>query len=102
MKITKSARIKPFPYNVKYCDITFFKKYELESYRFDTIRTGKKAGDPTVTNVKAFRFNPEGSIEFKLNIDDDCSDLNSVQKQRKKTSTISSLIIYEPLNSSDL
>jgi len=25
MKITKSARIKPFPYNVKYCDITVFK-----------------------------------------------------------------------------
>lgn len=57
MKITKSARIKPYPYNVKYCDVTFFKKYELESYRFDTIRPGKEPGDPTVTNIKALRYN---------------------------------------------
>lgn len=71
MKVTKSARIKPCPYNVKYCDVTFFKKYELESYRFDTIRPGKKPGDPTVTNIKALHYNCDWSIEFKLNFDDD-------------------------------
>lgn len=76
--------------------MTFFKKYELKSYRCDTIRPGKKAGDPTVTYVKALRYNSEGSIEFKLNFDDEYSDLNSVQKQRKKTGTISSPIVYEP------
>jgi len=37
MRITKSARTKPF------------------SYRFDTIRPGKKAGDPTVTNINPLR-----------------------------------------------
>lgn len=102
MRITKSARTKPFPYNVKYCDVNFFKKYELDSYRFDTIRPGKKAGDPTVANIKALRYNCDGSIEFKLNFDDDYLDLNSVQKQRKKTSKTLFPTIYGPLHTSDL
>jgi len=39
-KITKIARIKPFPYNVKECDFNFFLNYQTKNNKFDSIRPG--------------------------------------------------------------
>jgi len=52
-KITQSARKKPFPYNVKWCDTSFFKQCQIDLNRYDSLRPGKSAGDPTVTNIKS-------------------------------------------------
>lgn len=102
IKITKTARSKPFPYEIKDCDISFFFNYQNNVNRYDSIRPGKATGDPTVTQIKALRYNCNGTIEYKLNFDDEYySDLAIAQKKRK-TVEIHSPIIYEQFHKSPL
>lgn len=65
--MSKNARTKPFPYEVRYCDLSFFKKYEIDSFKYESIQPGKMYGDPTVTNIKALRYKCDGTIDFKIN-----------------------------------
>lgn len=102
IKITKTARSKPFPYEIKDCDISFFLNYQKNVNRYDSIRPGKATGDATVTQIKALRYNCNGTIEYKLNFDDEYySDLAIAQKKRK-TVEIHSPIIYEQFHKSPL
>lgn len=101
IKITKSARSKPFPYEIKDCDIYSFLNYQKNLNRYDNIRAGKTTGEATVTQIKALRYISNGTIEYKLNFDDDYCDLAIAQKIRKAVE-IHSPIIYEQLHESPL
>lgn len=70
----KEARKQPFPYRSRYLDFSFFTDYsKKENMTYDSIRPGKRAGDPKVQDLRALKYNPNGTIEFKVNFDDDYS-----------------------------
>lgn len=74
--ITKNARIKPFPYDAEYLEHGFFKNYDNQDLlRYRSIRPGRKAGDPTVTNIRELSYTLDGKIKFKLDFSDDLLDL---------------------------
>lgn len=71
VKICEKARPKS-PYIVKYLEHDFFKDYtKKETLRYISIRPGMKKGDPVVTDVKNYRYTPEGKMFFKLSYEDD-------------------------------
>lgn len=61
----KTARQQPRPYEVQYLYHDYFKKFSEINF-VSSIRPGKKVGDPTVQNIRALKYNPNGSIEYKL------------------------------------
>lgn len=79
---SKEARTKPFPYEVVKLGFDFFKDYSHNSVlRYTTIRPGRKPNEPTVTDLRALRYNLEGSIDYKLTFDDEWKPLPSRQKK---------------------
>jgi len=54
-------------------DWTFFKSFQLSMV--NSIRPGSGRGAPTVQSVRAFRYNSSGTIDYKLLVDDDFSNL---------------------------
>ncbi|XP_054270099.1 uncharacterized protein LOC128991320 [Macrosteles quadrilineatus] len=74
VKYTKEAREKPFPYEAKYLYNDFFKDFSKISY-YDSIRPGRKTGDPVVTDIHVLKYKPEGKIMYKMNYDDAYKDL---------------------------
>ncbi|KAF0757084.1 Uncharacterized protein FWK35_00012162 [Aphis craccivora] len=71
----------------------FILNYQIQNNKFDSIRPGKTDGDLTVTQMKAIHYNRNGTIDFKINFDNEYSDLAAVQK-RKKKETILNLILF--------
>uniref|UniRef100_A0A1B6K9A6 Uncharacterized protein n=1 Tax=Graphocephala atropunctata TaxID=36148 RepID=A0A1B6K9A6_9HEMI len=68
----REARKKPFPYRSVYLDFSFFHDFsKKETTIYDSIRPGKKSGDPKVQDLRALRYNPNGTIEFKVSFDDE-------------------------------
>lgn len=64
----KEARLKPFPYNVKYITHEFFLNFaRKESQKYDSIRPGSEVGDPTVFDLRAITYKPTGIVSYKLN-----------------------------------
>lgn len=63
--IAKTA-CKKKPYDVHYLYHHFFKDVEHTLKFHKSIRPGKRTGDPTVTNIRALKYTPDGRIEFKL------------------------------------
>ncbi|CAG9773284.1 unnamed protein product [Ceutorhynchus assimilis] len=49
-----TARLNPRPYFVKYCTFNFFKNFDGVRFH-NSIRPGRKAGDPVVTDLKQIR-----------------------------------------------
>lgn len=71
VNIIETARKNPMPYNVIYLEHTFFKAYSQLKY-YSSIRPGKKAGDPVVTDLRALKYNGSDlTIEYKLKMTDD-------------------------------
>lgn len=65
--ITKEARVDPFPYGSEYLSFSFFKDYsKKDTMIYESIRPGRVAGDPTVHDIRAIRYKPNGIIETKL------------------------------------
>ncbi|KAM3602808.1 uncharacterized protein V6R79_011236 [Siganus canaliculatus] len=62
--ILQTARIRPSPYHVKVLKHDEFLK--LNGSYFFSIRPGKKAGDPTVHDLRALQFRSDGKVHFKL------------------------------------
>ena len=62
--ILQTARIRPSPYHVKVLKHDEFLSMN-DSY-FLSIRPGKKAGDPTVHDLRALQFSSDGKVHFKL------------------------------------
>nr|CAI5849145.1 unnamed protein product [Callosobruchus analis] len=70
VNIIETARKNPMPYNVIYLDHTFFKAYSNLKY-YSSIRPGKKAGDPVVTDLRALKYNGSDlTIEYKFKMTD--------------------------------
>lgn len=75
VNIMEIARKNPMPYSVSYKDHTFFKAYSNLKF-YNSIRPGKKAGDPVVTDIRALKYSGlTVSIEYKLRITDDWKPL---------------------------
>ena len=62
------------PYEVKYLDHTFFKDYSKVGHR-KSIRTGYRAGDHTVNELRAIQYKPDGKRKFKLAHTDDLEEM---------------------------
>lgn len=74
VKYTLEARMNPFPYEAKYLKHDFFKDFSMLEY-YPSIRPGRKAGDPVVTDVHCLRYQPNGIIQYKLKFDDEYKDI---------------------------
>lgn len=80
--ITKEARKVPSPYEVITPDYTFFNDFSLKNYLiYESIRPGRGAGDHCVVDIRALRYNPSGTIDYKLHFAD---DFNPLPRRPKK------------------
>ncbi|RXN16693.1 interferon-inducible GTPase 5-like protein [Labeo rohita] len=70
VNLMKKARVKPHPYEVKYIDHTFFQDF-TKLRLCKSLRPGVRPGDPTVHDIRAIRYNNNGTMDFKINHSDD-------------------------------
>lgn len=61
---------------------------------YNSIKSGKNTGDPMAHDLKAIRYNPDGTIEYKTDFDDDYVKFPA---RRKEIS-----VDFSPLNKSRL
>ncbi|CAG9825823.1 unnamed protein product [Phaedon cochleariae] len=73
------------PYNIKVLGFTFSRKYDELKSNIPSLRPGKMAGDPTVTDDNQLRYSPSGDIEYQLDYADDWSPLPHRKKQTALT-----------------
>lgn len=64
MIILQTARIQPKPYHVKM--VKHDEILKLNGSYLLSIRPGKKAGDPTVHDLRALQFSSDGKVHYKL------------------------------------
>lgn len=65
--ITRIRQARPkHPYDIRVVHYDFFKDYEKLTTNYQSIRPGKRKGDPTVNDVRAFLYNCMGEVYFKL------------------------------------
>lgn len=87
-QLTQQARKKPFPYRSTYLAYDFFFDFSnKDTMRYESVRPGKKAGDPTVHDLKALRYKPDGTVEFKIDFDDDYTELPARKKEVRREIT---------------
>lgn len=70
-------------YSVQYLYHDFFKCLD-DNLFYKSVRPGRGVGSPRVVDVRAFRYLPEGKMQFKLNFADEWEDLP--QRQDKNVS----------------
>lgn len=85
----KSARSDPKPYQVKYLNHQYFKNFSALKYH-TSIRPGYKTGDPTVNDLCAIQYRPNGKLYYKLNFDDDWMVLE--KRLSRKTQGIGEIV----------
>ncbi|CAH1110203.1 unnamed protein product [Psylliodes chrysocephalus] len=66
-RLTEEARQKPFPYEVIAPAFNFFQNFNLNLI-YNSIRPGKKAADPMVTQIRALKYE-HGLISYILDFD---------------------------------
>ncbi|KAJ8875597.1 hypothetical protein PR048_023493 [Dryococelus australis] len=55
---------------------SFVRNYDLKSIvKYDSIRPGRKTHDPTENDIKLIKYSLDGTIQMKLNFDDEYMDL---------------------------
>ena len=59
------------PYEVKSVDYTFFRDYEHLTSNFASIRPGKCAGAPVVTDIRGLQYKPNGDVNYRLRHSDE-------------------------------
>ncbi|KAG4073204.1 hypothetical protein HA402_013469 [Bradysia odoriphaga] len=75
-KAVKEARDKPFPFEVVHLTHTFFSNYDDKEYlTLNSIRPGKKPGDPKVNDIRCIQYTGDGKVLYKLAFDDLFKDL---------------------------
>ncbi|CAG9763604.1 unnamed protein product [Ceutorhynchus assimilis] len=67
-RITEEARKNPNPYEVMSPSFDFFKNYNKDLV-YESIRPGRKPDDPTVTNIRALKYE-RGEIHYKLDFNE--------------------------------
>ncbi|KAJ8893466.1 hypothetical protein PR048_006064 [Dryococelus australis] len=50
-------------------------KKDRSMVKYDSIRPGRKTHDPIVNDIKVIKYSPDGTIQVKLNFDDEYIDL---------------------------
>ncbi|KAF0749823.1 Uncharacterized protein FWK35_00023681 [Aphis craccivora] len=69
--LTKLSRSHPFPYKTKEVTFNFFRDYSIKTNMFyESIRSGRVATDPTVTDLRVLKYCPSGIIYYKINYGD--------------------------------
>ncbi|CAG9833313.1 unnamed protein product [Diabrotica balteata] len=86
----KSARLNPKPYQVKYLNHKYFKNFSALLNNYTSIRPGCKTGDPTVNDLCAIQYRPDGKLYYKLNFDDTWMVLE--KRQRKKNQGVGDIV----------
>ncbi|CAH2091941.1 unnamed protein product [Euphydryas editha] len=72
--LTKDAKKKNPKYEAKYLSFDFFKNF-TQLQRYQSIRPGKKTGDPTVTDIRQLNYETVGKIKYKLSFSDELQNL---------------------------
>lgn len=70
---TKEARKVPFHfhYRAQFLNYSFIRNYSLkETIEYDSIRLGRNSNDIVFHDLRAFKQDPNGIIEFKTKFDD--------------------------------
>ncbi|KAF6210059.1 hypothetical protein GE061_015815 [Apolygus lucorum] len=80
------------PYRAVLLDYTFFKDFTKNEI-YHSIRPGRVAGDPTVVDLRAIKYTPEGRIFYKLNFDENYQEMQN----RKRTTELNSTFDFPPL-----
>ncbi len=63
--LIQSARVKEKPYEVQYMSNEDFMDYsKFRAYK--SIRPGHKTSDPHVTDLRQIKYNPDGTLDYKL------------------------------------
>lgn len=90
--LSKEARLKPRPYDVVIADHTFFIDYNIkENLIYDSIRPGRGAGENRVVDIRLLKYKPDGTIEYKLNFED---ELQPLPRRPKKIALAVERILY--------
>lgn len=64
------------PFDAVYLNHDFFKDYnDSQLLRFNSIRPGKGKNDPTVSQLRSLIYLPNGNVKFKINFDDEYTDI---------------------------
>jgi hypothetical protein len=93
INVCKDARSKN-PYRVKYLNFSCFSDYSSLKY-YTSIRPGYKKGDPTVTDIRCLKYNPDSTIQYKINYDDQW--INLPNKNRKEHNYTIKNLYNEPI-----
>lgn len=84
VSVTKSARKtvkinnirENCPFDAEYLTYEFFKDFaNPQKLRFNSIRPGKKPHDPTVNQLRAMIYLPNGKVMYKIDFNDEYRDL---------------------------
>lgn len=95
VSLCKSARKNPKPYEVYYLDHTYFKDFSTLNL-LKSIRPGHKVGDPTVNNLRALKYSPDGTTEFKIRHSEEFTTLPSRAQKNPQYLPIESLpVLYK-------
>ena len=70
INVIQLARKKGTPYGVKYLNYSFFKDFKSVA-DIKTVKPSKQVGPPYVSNIRQFRYNPDGIIYVNLIYDED-------------------------------
>lgn len=98
IRYTTEAR-KITQYETKSLTFDFFKDFSKKGLMiYDSIRPGKKPGDPTVMDIKAIKYMPGGIIKTKLSFEEDFVDI----PQRKMLAVPPSLSKFPQLHHESL
>lgn len=90
IKICEAARKRPNAYKVKYLNFNFFKKFDTVKF-VKSIRPGTRTGDPVVTNIRALRYSPNRTIQYKLRFSNNWQDLPARVNRTIKPVTLEEL-----------
>lgn len=93
INVCKDARSKN-PYRVKYLNFSCFSDYSSLKY-YTSIRPGYKKGDPTVSDIRCVKYNPDSTIQYKINYDDQW--INLPNKNRKEHNYTIKNLYSEPI-----
>ncbi|XP_067283020.1 uncharacterized protein [Pseudorasbora parva] len=84
--LMKSARSKPSPYEVKYVDHNFFQDFTKLSL-CESIHPGIKLCDPPVHDIRAIRYNINGTMDYKIQHSADWTPFSKRQLQHTTSVT---------------
>ncbi|XP_050297939.1 uncharacterized protein LOC126737202 [Anthonomus grandis grandis] len=82
ISVIRDSRTKPKRFDVCYLTHDQFLNFDIKSsFIYNSIRPGRSAKEPTVTDLRALKYTSEGKIFYKTNFDDKYTELPQRSKQ---------------------